>query len=133
VVSHDDVVRLIAELPGVDEGERYGNHTWKVGKKSFAWDRPFTKADIKRFGDRTPPSGPILAVAVEDLSEKEATLAEHPDAVFDMEHFYGYPAVLVQLDVVDEDALRQLLLDGWLAAAPADLARRHLDELGLGD
>jgi hypothetical protein len=131
VVTREDVERLIAELPGVGERERYGNHTWTVGTKSFAWERPFSKADIKRFGDETPPSGPILAVSTEDLSEKEATLAEHPGAVFTIPHFDGYAAVLVQLDVVTEDVLRQLLLDGWLAVAPEDLAREHLDSLGL--
>ena len=132
-MTPEDVERLISELPEVGETERYGNRTWNVGKKAFAWERPFSKADIKRFGDETPPDGPILAVSVEDLSEKEATLAEHPDAVFTIPHFNGYAAVLVQLDVVTEDVLRQLLLDGWLAVAPKAVAQRHLEELGLGE
>src|SRR5262249_18265258 len=76
----DDVALMASELPEATEGERHGNRTWFVGGKAFAWDRPFSKADIRRFGDQTPPDGPILAVRVEDPGEKEAVLAANPDA-----------------------------------------------------
>jgi hypothetical protein len=49
VATLDDVARMAAELPEVTEGERHGNRTWFVGGKAFAWDRPFSKADIRRF------------------------------------------------------------------------------------
>ncbi|MDQ0379716.1 MmcQ/YjbR family DNA-binding protein [Amycolatopsis thermophila] len=117
----DDVARLISALPEVTEGERYGHRTWFVRGKAFAWVRPFSKADLRRFGEETPPGGPILAIKVEDLGEKEAILAANPDAFFTIPHFDGYPAVLVQLREVDRKALRDALTDGWLAVAPAKL------------
>ena len=112
-----DVERIIAKLDGVSIGERFGRRTWFVGKKGFAWERPFSKADIKRFGDAPVPDGPILALSTGDLHEKEAILAEGIEGVFTIEHFNGYPAVLVQVSKVKVTALRRLLRDAWRAVS----------------
>ena len=125
--NFDDVARLAAGLPQVTEGVdkyRKTNKTWEVGGKAFAWERPFSKADIKRFGDEQPPDGPILAIRTADLAEKEAILAAHPDAFFTIPHFNGFSAYLVQLDKVTPKVLSEALTDGWLACAPRDLADR---------
>ena len=124
--SLDDVARTAMELPDVTEGERHGKLTWFVNGKAFAWDRPFSKADIKRFGDATPPAGPIVAVRVEDLGEKEAVLATSSEAVFTIPHFDGYAAVLIQLKTVTKKALREAIVDAWLACAPSSLADEYL-------
>jgi hypothetical protein len=128
LVTLDDVADLVAELPETTEGEHHGHRTWSVGGKGFAWERPFSKADIKRFGAKTPPDGPILAVRVEDLGEKKALLTAHPKALFTIPHFDGYAAVLIQLSVVSQSELREVLLDGWLAYAPAKLADEYLKD-----
>ena len=126
VVDLDEVARLALELPEVTEGERHGHLTWSVAGKAFAWERPFSKADIRRFGDAQPPDGPILAVRVEDLSEKEAVLAANPGAFFTIPHFDGYSAVLIQLTSVTKRALRDAMVDGWLACAPPALASAYV-------
>ncbi len=103
VATFEDVAKVAGELPEVTEGLRHGRRTWFVDGKGFAWERPFSKADLKRFGTETPPEGPILALAVEDLIEKEAVLGANPRAFFTIPHFDNYPAVLVQLRVGHEE------------------------------
>ena len=48
-------------------------------------------------------------------------LAAGIDGVFTIPHFNNYPAVLVELGAIDERDLRDLLVDAWLAVAPAEL------------
>ncbi len=107
--TFDDVEQIVAGLPEVTVGKRFGHRTWFVAGKSFAWERPYSKADLKRFGDETPPDGPILAVTVEDLEEKEAVLGRRP-----ARHLH-------------HRALRQLPRDPDPAASgrEAGAARRH--------
>ena len=124
--TFDDVARIATGFPEVTETERYGHPTWAVAGKGFAWERPFSKADLRRFGDETPPAGPILAVRTADLGEKEALLAEHPGALFTIAHFNGYAAVLITLRTVGKRQLREVLTDGWLACAPPALAKGYL-------
>src|SRR3954449_3644125 len=122
----EDVARIMGELPEVVEGEHHGHPTWSVRGKGIAWLRPFSKADLKRFGENTPPTEPILAINTRDLHEKEGVLAAGIRGVFTIQHFDHYPAVLVELGVVDQSDLRDLLVEAWLNAAPADL----VEELG---
>ena len=120
------VLRLVATLADVTEGERHGHRTWAVAGKAFAWERPFSKADVKRFAGSPVPQGPILALTTDGLEEKEALLQAHPEYLFTIPHFDGYPAVLLHLESADDDAVRDALQDAWLVHAPADLARRFL-------
>jgi hypothetical protein len=124
-IGYDDVARIALELPEVSERLRHGNRTWFVGGKGFAWERPFSQADLRRFGDEPPPSGPIVAVRVADLDDKDALLASNRRGFFTIPHFDGYAAVLIQLDRVGKNVLREAVVDAWLACAPRRLASRY--------
>src|SRR3954454_16275472 len=108
---------MCAALPGVTEGSRREHHAgegdglriWFAGRRMFAWERPFSNADIKRFGTEAPPDGPVLAVRVADLREKEAVLEAHAGPVFTIPHFDGYGAVLLQLRKTPKRLLRELI------------------------
>lgn len=126
MMTVDDAARLALALPEVCEDNRRGNRAWSVNGKGFAWERPFSKADIKRFGDLTPPVGPILAVLVSDLNDKEAVLSASPTAFFTIPHFNGFPAVLIQLTTVTQKALDDAIIDGWLACATQELIDVYL-------
>lgn len=117
-------------LPDITESTRYGHRTWVVGGKGFAWERPFSKADIKRFAEDPVPQGPILALVTDGLEDKESLLQAHPGYLFTIPHFKGYPAVLMHLASAGEDDLREALLDAWLVHAPTDVARAHLEQQG---
>jgi hypothetical protein len=128
VATLDDVARMALDLPEVAEGERHGNRTWSVADQVFAWERPFSKADLRRFGDQPAPEGPIVAVRVGDLGEKEAVLAARTPGLFTIPHFDGYPAVLINMREVARKALREALVDGWLARAPRALVEDYLSK-----
>jgi len=54
-------------------------------------------------------------------------LAAGQDGFFTIQHFDGYNAYLVQLDVVTARDLKEALVDGWLAMAPAAVAEEFLN------
>jgi hypothetical protein len=67
----------------------------------------------------------VLAVRVADLEEKEVLLASDPEGerIFTEPHYNGFPAVLVRLPAVDEDELREFVVEAWYCTAPKPLQR----------
>jgi len=127
VATLDDVRRYALDLRGTSEGVRHNNATWSVAGKVFAWDRSFSKADIRRFGTEEPPSGDIIAISTIDLADKEAILSAGSRGFFTIEHFDNYPAFLIQLDKVGKRALKEAVVDAWLTRAPVDLSDCYLE------
>lgn len=115
MLSHADVRRLAAAVPDAIDETDGESLTFTVGGKGFAW----------RYMARTHPKKPrtldprILAVRC-PMERKEFLIEAAPDIYFDDDHYRGYPAVLVRLDVVKEDELAALLADAcvWTASRP---------------
>ncbi|MEO8549852.1 MAG: hypothetical protein ABI678_07755 [Kofleriaceae bacterium] len=124
MISIDAVAKYAAGLPGVTVGARWGNRTWQVGDRGFMWQRPFSKADLKRFGDAPAPAGDILAVIVENLDAKDALLAMKLPGFFTIEHFRGYAAVLIALKVARTAHVRAAIADAHRVAVAADMVKK---------
>ena len=111
VVTWATIRKIALSLPEAveDPGERPG---YRVRGKLFAW----------KSRDR---DGGTLALRV-DRDEKQLMLDSHPDRYFQTRHYEGYPGVLVHLDAIDVDELRERIEDAWLIQAPKRLANEYL-------
>ncbi len=129
VAGWDDVRRIALALPQTNEQLSRGHAFWRVRDKGFVWERPLRRTDLEALDDAAP-EGPILGVRVEHLGAKEALLADPSGVFFTTPHFDGYPAVLVQLDMIAVDELEELIAEAWLCRAPRRLAREWLEARG---
>ncbi|MHC9044844.1 MmcQ/YjbR family DNA-binding protein [Microbacterium saperdae] len=131
----DDVREIALALPGAVESVsgHTGEPAWRLKNGQFAWMRGPSATDARQLTElgRSWPAGPVLAVRVSGLEEKEALLAAEPEALFTIPHFDGYPGLLVRLDAVERDRLAEIIADAWLVRAPAKVAREWLAERGL--
>ena len=126
MASWDDVRRIALDLPETSERLSRGLASWQVRDKGFVWERPLRPADLRALGDDAP-TGPILGARVEHLVAKEALLADDPEVFFTTPHFDGYPAILVRLERISVEDLKEVIVEAWLARAPKRLAQEYID------
>ncbi|GAB3563787.1 MmcQ/YjbR family DNA-binding protein [Spelaeicoccus albus] len=108
-----DVVRIGLSLPETAESTSYGTPALKVAGKLLA-----------RL--RNQDGGAVLCCG---LDEKAALLADDDPAFYTTAHYDGYGAILVRLEHTDSERLRELLVESWLANAPAKVRNQHIEEL----
>lgn len=128
----EDVRRLALALPNAAERTTHGKLAWEVGGKLFVWERPLRTSDLLALG-ADAPEGAILGARVADLDAKDALIADDPAVFFTTPHFDGYAAVLVRLDEIAVDELRELVTDAWFVRAPKRLAAEYRHRLDGGD
>ncbi len=127
MATWDDVRELALALPETSERESRGSHQWRVKDKLFVWERPLRRADLEALGGAAP-DGPILGARVEHLVAKEALLNDSSGVFFTTPHFDGYPAILVRLNAISVEDLRETVVEAWLVRAPQRLADSYLKQ-----
>ena len=116
MANADDVRRLASALPQVQEIPSAG-FDFRVGGHGFVWSYP------ERLPGRPRVIRTDVAVLfVGDEDEKQALLLGEPDLFFTAPGYGDLPLVMVRLDRVGVDRLRELVLDAWRMRAPEDLA-----------
>jgi len=116
MATRDDLRRIARSLPGcLESGDRFGFYVEVKGKaKGIAW----------LWAERIDPKKPrvlnegVLAILTPGLAAKEIWLSSNPDVIFTEDHYNGFPAVLVKLELADPAELEDLMTDAWKAKAP---------------
>jgi hypothetical protein len=108
VASWDDVRRLGLALPETEESTTYRQPALKVAGKIFAWLSPHEHGAL------------VLRC---DADERPLMIEARPDVYWITPHYEGSAMVLVLLDAINGDELRDRIGESWLLAAPRRLAR----------
>lgn len=110
MVTWDEVVSFCeGELAEVECSTSYGTPALKVKGKLFAR----LKEDEERI------------VVFVDFMEREALTQENPGAYIVTNHYRDWPMMLVDLDAVPGDELREVLIDSWRRRAPKRLVAEY--------
>ena len=117
-------------LPEVTFGTTWGDRpTYLVRGKGFLLYRaPGPTAIDPETGERYDD---LLVISTPTEVEKQALVEDESLPFFTIDHFRGYPAVLVQqsrLGEVDRDELAEIITEAWAAKAPKSLVQEHLGD-----
>jgi hypothetical protein len=103
--------RVAAHLPEVEVSTWYGTSALKVAGKGFARMK-----------------APAVLMVLCPLDLKEALMEAEPDIYFETDHYRGWAGMLVRLDAIDDERLRDRLECAWREKAP----KRLLSAIGMG-
>ena len=102
MATYETVREIALALPDVEEGTSYGTPALKVRGKLFV--------RLKEDGETV-----VLKTSYE---EREELMANDPETYFITDHYLNYPYILVSLERVREDALRELIHVSYKLARP---------------
>jgi hypothetical protein len=101
VADWNTVVELGSSLPEVEESTWYGTPALKVRGKGFA---------------RLREDGALVVMV--DFLEREALMQEDPETFYITPHYQDWPAMLINLERVELEELRERLIESWCRKAP---------------
>ena len=111
--------RLALALPEVEDTSGPAQWALSVHGKGIAWGY------LKREAPKKPRILQPNMAAIRCLIEtKEMLIETAADRFFDDDHYRGFPAVLVRLEVTPADELAGLLKAAWRLQAPKALVKR---------
>ena len=115
--SWKDVVAITRTLPGAEVTTWYGTPGLKVKGRGFA-------------RHRTEAEGGLVLMCT--LEEKAGLLESGDPAYYTTPHYDGHGSIIVNLALVDREALRELMTASWriTASAPAPRKRARSDAAG---
>jgi hypothetical protein len=102
--------QYMMSLPGTTEGLSHGTPAFYVNKKILV---------------RMWENGEILVVHTD---EREKWIQAEPETFFITDHYRDYPYMLIRLDKVQPDVLKQLLTAAWLKKASKSLLKEYKNE-----
>src|SRR5436190_13573781 len=97
ILTFETVLEIGMGFSGVESGTTFGWPCLKANGKLFTW------MPVKK--DVEPGT---LALRI-DFDQREALLEEAPDTYYLTDHYRNYPAVLIRLNRLDKESLRDLL------------------------
>jgi hypothetical protein len=133
VATLADLEELALALPETTKTvSEDGRPTYLAHGKFFCFHRrPRPDAVDAETGERLDD---VLVFRVDGLEVKELLLADDRGVFFTTPHWNGYSAVLVRipdLERIDREELRDLVVDAWLTRAHRRVAKAWLAEQGL--
>jgi hypothetical protein len=99
------ICRLTASLLAVEKSTSYGTPALKVRGKLFA---------------RLHQDGESLVVSI-DQAERRMRMEADPSVYYITDHYLNYPWILIRLDHVEDDDLKEILRKAWMRVAPSKL------------
>jgi hypothetical protein len=100
-ITFDTVWKMGLDMPEVEKTTTYGASALKVRGQLMA---------CVAINKSAEPNSLALRI---DFAQRDGLLAEDPATYYVTDHYVNYPMVLVRLNRIQQDALRDLLNAAW--------------------
>ena len=116
-LTFEDVRKIAAELPDVEEGTAWGVPALKLRGKLLACMASHKSAE------------PNTLVVRLGFDQRDAMIVDSPETYYLKPHYVGYETVLVRLSRIDGEALKDLLHASWRFVS-ASVSKRSVSRRG---